>query len=63
MAYTYTNYRIRTEAQAYLVLLLIHIHNLYYVMADYHYYKGTYYFKDYDNIWSNTQPFIVVEWK
>ena len=32
-------------------------------MADYHYYKGTYYLKDYDNIWSETQPFIVVEWK
>ena len=32
-------------------------------MADYHYYKGTYYFKDYDNIWSETQPFIVVDWK
>ena len=28
-------------------------------MADYHYYKGTYYLKDYDNMWSETQPFIV----
>ena len=30
-------------------------------MADYHYYKGIYYLKDYDNIWS--EPFIAVEWK
>ena len=32
-------------------------------MADYNYYKGTYYLKDHDNMWSETQPFIGVEWK
>ena len=60
---TYTQTIGLERKHVYLVLLLIYIHNLYYVMADYHYYKGTYYLKDYDNIWSETQPFIVVEWK
>ena len=32
-------------------------------MADYQYYKSTYYLNDYDNMWSETQPSIVVEWK
>ena len=32
-------------------------------MADYHYYKDTYYLKDNDIMWPETQPFIDVEWK